>query len=102
MPDAPRDSVTLENVMPYKLRGPYLYAGDGRQFRIIGRTRRHVTVATARGAVQLSRQALERTGEDVSGGVAYRVNHRPYPLSPSPKRDVYVPNGEPGDDPWTQ
>ena len=110
--------------MSYTLRGPYLYASDGRQVRIIGRTRRHVTVATARGAVQLSRHALERTGEDVSGGVAYRVDHLTYILPPSPKRDIrdtfsrnfssnnsyaedtenydpYVPNGDAGDDPWT-
>lgn len=73
--------ITQENAMPYKLptgapfdvRGPWLYTSSGAQVRIVARTRRHITVATAKGSVQLSRRALERTGQDISGGMTYRT-----------------------------
>lgn len=50
----------------------WIYSGT-RQYRIVHHTRRKIVVQTDTGPVELNRARLERDGQDVVNGIAYRT-----------------------------
>ncbi len=52
----------------------WLYDSAGRQLRIVGITRRHVTVTDGPARVRLRRRRLEREGADRVGGLTFYIS----------------------------
>lgn len=50
----------------------WIYAGN-RQYRIVHHTRRKIVIQTDTGPVELNRARLERDGQDIVAGIAYRT-----------------------------
>ncbi len=52
----------------------WIYDSAGRQLRIVGITRRHVTVTDGPACVRLRRRRLEREGADRVGGLTFYIS----------------------------
>lgn len=67
---------------PYELdsdRNRWLYDADGRQYPILSRSRRTITIACGARRIELKRRRLERDGVDTVNGVAFRVTRYQLP-----------------------